>query len=237
MQRDIWSILRITHYSKCMRNHSSLRIQIERTLPSSHTRMVSMPILRSWTRKTHNSEHWIENSGRSCIQFSSTQLLSHVRLFASPWITARQASWSITNSGIYPNSCPLSQWCHPTISSSVASFSSCPQSFPASGSSPMSQLFASGGQSTGVLASTSVLPMNTQDWSALGWTGGSPCSPRDSQESSPTPQFKSINSLVLSFLYSPTLTSIHDHWKNHSLISFYFYLFYFFFLFIFNLNV
>ena len=98
MQRDIWSILRITHYSKCMRNHSSLRIQIERTLPSSHTRMVSMPILRSWTRKTHNSEHWIENSGRSCIQFSSTQLLSHVRLFASPWITARQASWSITNS-------------------------------------------------------------------------------------------------------------------------------------------
>ena len=91
----------------------------------------------------------------------------------------------------HPNPCLGSQWCHPTISSSVASFSSCPQSFPASGSSPMSQLFASGGQSTGVLASTSVLPMNTQDWSALGWTGGSPCSPRDSQESSPTPQSKS----------------------------------------------
>ena len=69
------------------------------------------------------------------------------------------------------NSCPLSQWCHPTISSSVVPFSSCPQCFPASGSFPMSQLFASGGQSIGVSASTSVLPMNTQDWSPLGWTG------------------------------------------------------------------
>ena len=92
-----------------------------------------------------------------------------------------------------------------------------PSIFPASGSSPMSQPFTSGGQSVGASASTSVLPINTQDWSHLGWTGGSPCSPRDSQEFSPTPQFKSINSSVLSFLYSPTLTSIHDHWKNHSL--------------------
>ena len=72
--------------------------------------------------------------------------------------------------GVYPNSCPLSQWCHPTISSSVVPFSSCPQSFPASGSFQMSQLFASGGQSIGVLASTSVLPMSTWDWSPLGWT-------------------------------------------------------------------
>ena len=72
---------------------------------------------------------------------------------------------------IYPNSCPLSLWCHPIISSSVVPFSSCPQSFPASGSFQMSQLFASGGQSIGVSASTSVLLMNTQDWSPLGWTG------------------------------------------------------------------
>ena len=72
---------------------------------------------------------------------------------------------------VYPNPCPLSWWYHPTISSSVVPLSSCPQSFPASGSSQMSQLFASGGQSTGVSASTSVLPMNTQDWSFLGWTG------------------------------------------------------------------
>ena len=71
---------------------------------------------------------------------------------------------------VYPSSCPLSQWCHPTISSSVVPFS-CPQSFPASGSFQMSQLFASGGQSIGVSASASVLPMNTQDWSHLGWTG------------------------------------------------------------------
>ena len=72
---------------------------------------------------------------------------------------------------IYSNSCPLSQWCHPTISSSVVPFSSCLQSFPASQSFPSSQFFTSGGQSIGVSASTSVLPMNIQDWSPLGWTG------------------------------------------------------------------
>ena len=76
-----------------------------------------------------------------------------------------------TTPGAHPNPRPLSQWCHPTISSSVVPFSSCPQSFPASESFPMSQLFTSGGQSIGVLASASVLPMNTQDWFPLGWTG------------------------------------------------------------------
>ena len=78
---------------------------------------------------------------------------------------------SSPTTGVYPNSCPLSPWCHPTISSSVIPFSSCPQSFPASGSFPMSPLFESGGQSIRVSASTSVLPMNTQDWSPLGRTG------------------------------------------------------------------
>ena len=73
--------------------------------------------------------------------------------------------------GVHPNPCPSCRWCHPTISSSVFLFSFCPQSFPASGSFQMSQLFASGGQSIGVSASASVLPMNTQDWSPLGWTG------------------------------------------------------------------
>ena len=73
--------------------------------------------------------------------------------------------------GVHPNPCPLTQWCHQAISSSVIPFSSCPQSSPASGSFQMSQLFASGGQSSGVSASTSVLPMKTQDWSSLGWTG------------------------------------------------------------------
>ena len=76
------------------------------------------------------------------------------------------------NPGVHPNPCPSGRWCHPAISSSAIPFSSCPQSFPASGSFPMSQLFASGGQSTGVsTTSTSVLPMNTEDWSPLGWTG------------------------------------------------------------------
>ena len=92
-----------------------------------------------------------------------------MRLFATQWIAAHQASLSITAPKFNP--CPLSQWCHRTSSSSVYSFSSCLQSFPASGSFQMSQLFTSCGQSIGVSASTSVLPMNTQDWSPLGWTG------------------------------------------------------------------
>ena len=113
---------------------------------------------------------------------------------------------------VYSNSCPLSRWCHPTISTSVVPFSHL-QSCPASGSSQMSQ-FSSDGQSLGVSASPSVLPVNIQDWFPLGWTGGSPCCPRDSQESSPTPLFKTINSLAVSFLYDPTLTSIHDYGKT-----------------------
>ena len=102
---------------------------------------------------------------------SSVQLLSRVRLFATPWITARQASLSITKSQSSPKSHPSSWWCHPAISSSVVPFSSCPQSLPASESFPMSQFFAWGGRSTGVSASGSVFPMNTQAWSPLGWTG------------------------------------------------------------------
>ena len=120
--------------------------------------------------------------------------------------------------GVYSNSCPLSRWCHPTISSSVVPFSSCLQSFPAPGSFQMCQFFASGDQSI------RVLEIQYQSFQWIFRTDflqdglvGSPCSPRDSQESSPTPQFKIINSSALSFIYSPTLTSIYDHWKNHSL--------------------
>ena len=97
-------------------------------------------------------------------QCSSVQSLSRVQLFVTPWTAARQASLSITSPAIYSNSCPWNRWCHPP-------FSSCPQSFPASGSFPMSQLLTSGGQSIGVSASASVLPMNAQDWFHLGWTG------------------------------------------------------------------
>ena len=107
---------------------------------------------------------------RQC-QFSSVQSLGHVWLFTIPWTSAHQSFLSITNSGVYSNSCPLSQWCLPAISSSVIPFSFHLQSFPASGSFQMSQFFALGGQSTGVSASTSVLPINIQDWFPLGWTG------------------------------------------------------------------
>ena len=115
------------------------------------------------------------------------------------------------------NSCPLSQWCHPIISSSVASFSSCLQSFPASRSFSVSQVFASGGQSIRTWALASVLSMNIQGWFPLGlpvWSSG--CS-RDSQESSPAPHFEGNNSLVLSPLYDPTVTSVRDYWKNHGI--------------------
>ena len=100
---------------------------------------------------------------------SSVQSLSRVWLFATPWIAARQASLSITNSRGSPRPRSIES-VMPSVSSSVVPFSSCPQSFPASGFFQMSQLLTSGGQSTGVSASTSVLPMNTQDWSPLGWT-------------------------------------------------------------------
>ena len=105
------------------------------------------------------------------VKISSIQLLSRVWLFVTPWITAHQASLSINNSWSSPNSCPSSRWCHPAISSSVVPFSSCPQSFPAAESFPMGQLFTWGSQSIGVSASTSVLPMNIQDWFPLGLTG------------------------------------------------------------------
>ena len=102
-------------------------------------------------------------------QFSSIQLLSRVRLFVTP--QHAMPPRPPPTPGGHPNSCASSQWCHPAISSSVVPFSSCPQSLPASGSFPMSQLFTSGGQSIGISALASVLPMNTQDWSPLGWTG------------------------------------------------------------------
>ena len=119
--------------------------------------------------------------------------------------------------GVYSNSCPSSRWCHPAVSSSVVPSSSCPQSFPESGSFLMSQLFSSGGQSIGVSASTSVLPMNTQDWSPLGWTGWMSLQSKGLSRVFSNTTVQKHNFSALSFLHSPTLTSIHDHWKNHSL--------------------
>ena len=131
--------------------------------------------------------------------------LQHIRL-PCPSPTPRACS----------NSCPLSQWCHPTVSSSVVPFFSSLQSFPASGSF---QWVSSSHQVAKVLE---FQPQHQSfQWIfsidfLYGWLVGSPCHPRDAQESSPTPQFKSINSSAFSFLCGPTLTSIHDHWKNHS---------------------
>ena len=148
--------------------------------------------------------------------FSSVQSHSRVRLFATPWITAHQASLSINNSRSLSKLMSIASvmasknliLCHPlllppSISPSIRVFSN-------------DQFFPSGGQSIEVSASASVLPMNIQDWFPLGLTGWISLQSKDSQESSPTPQFKSINSSVLSFLYGPTLTSIHGYWKNHS---------------------
>ena len=104
-------------------------------------------------------------------QFSSVQLLSHVSLFATPWTTACQASLSITNSWSPPKTMSIESVMTSSHISSATLFSSCHQSFPASGTSPISQFFTSGNQSIGVSASASVLPMNTQDWSPWGLTG------------------------------------------------------------------
>ena len=131
--------------------------------------------------------------------FCSVQSPSHVRLFVTPWTAARRASLSITNSRVYSNSCPLSRWCHQTISTSVVPFSFCLQSFPASGSFPVSQLFTSGGQSIGVSASVSVFPINIQDRFPLGWTGWIFLQSKGLSRVFSTSQFKSINFLALSF--------------------------------------
>ena len=113
-------------------------------------------------------------------------------------------------------SCLLYQWCHPTILSSVAPFSSCPQSSPPSGSFPINRLFAWGGQSNEASASASVFPMNIQDWFPLRLTGLISLLSKGLSRVFSSPQFESINFSALSPLYGPTLTSIHDSWKNHS---------------------
>ena len=147
-------------------------------------------------------------------QFSS---VSRVRLFATPWITAHQASLSITSSQSLPKPMSIELVMPSSHLILCVPFSSCPQSLPASGSFPVSQIFASGDQSIELQ-----LQLQSFQWTPkidllYDELVGSPCSPRDSQESYPTPQFKSINFLVLSFIHSSTLTPIHDYWKNHSL--------------------
>ena len=153
-----------------------------------------------------------------CIcQFSSGQSLTRVWLIVTPYeLQHPRPPCPSPAPRVNSNSCLLSQWCHSSISSFVVPFSSRLQSFPASGSFQMSQYFASGGQGIGVSPSTSVFPMNIQDWFPLRWTGWiSLQSKRLSRDFSNT-TVQSINSLALSFLYGPTLTSTHDYWKKHS---------------------
>ena len=119
--------------------------------------------------------------------------------------------------GVHSDSRPSSQWCRPAISSSVVPFSSCPQSLPASQSFPMSQLFTSGGQNTGVSALASFLPKKSQDWSPLEWTGWISLQSKGLSRVFSNTTVQSINSVALSLLHSPTLISIHDHKKNNSL--------------------
>ena len=133
----------------------------------------------------------------------SVQSLSRVRLFVTPWMAARQASLSITNSRSPPKPMSIESVMHPTISSSVVPFSSCPQSFPVSGSFPVSQLLASGGRSIGASASTSVLPMNIQGWFSLGLSG-----------------WISLQSKELSRVFSNTTVQKHQFFcAQHSLWS------------------
>ena len=156
----------------------------------------------------------IESGSKSSVQFSSvTQLCPTLRYHE---LQNARVPCASSIPGAYSNSCLLSLWCRSTISSSVVPFSSCLQSFPASDSFQMRQFFTSGGQSIGVSASASVLPMNIQDWFLLGWTGWISLLSKGLSSVFCNTTVQSMNSSALSFLYSPTLTSIHDHWRNHS---------------------
>ena len=183
---------------------------IESVMPSNHLILCHpLLLLPSFPASGSFLSEFLTSVQFSCSVMSDSAIL---------WTAAGQASLSITNSQSLPNSCPLSWWCQPTISSSVVPFSSCLQSFLVSRSFQMNQLFASGDQSIGVSASTSVLPMNTQDWSPLEWTGWISLQSKGlSRVSSNTTVQKHQLLTALSLLYGPTLTSIHDCWKNHSL--------------------
>ena len=138
-----------------------------------------------------------------------------VQLFAAPWTAARQASLPSPTPGAHPNPCPSSRWCHPTISFSVVPFSSRPQSFPASGSF---QSVSSSHQVAKILElqlqHQSIQWIFTLDFFRIDWFDI--LNVQRTLKTPPTPQFESINSSILSLLYDPTLTSIHDYWKNQS---------------------
>ena len=168
-----------------------------------------------WTshKKSRNKNFpifFMENSfclNYNSVQFSCSVLSDSLR---SPGLQHARPPCPSPTPGVYSNSYPSSQWCHPTISSSVVPFSSHLQCFPASGFFSMSQFFTSG-QSIGASASTSVLPMNIHDWFPLGWTGLISLQSKGLSRVFSNTTVQSINSSVLSFLYGSTLTSIHDY--------------------------
>ena len=148
--------------------------------------------------------------------FSSVQSLSHIYCLWPHKLQHTRPPCPSPSPRVYPNLCPSSRWCHLTIGSSVIPFSSYPQSFPVWGSFQMSQLFASDGQNIGVPASISVLSKNTQDWFHLGWTSWNSLQSQGLSRvfSNTTVQKHQFTGAQISL--SPTLTSIHDYWKNHS---------------------
>ena len=172
-----------------------------------------------------NLGRWYMNVYSGCRgeKWQQTDQVDHFSSVAQLWLTLQphglqhtRLSCPLPTSGTHSNSCPSSQWCHPTISSSVVPFSSCFQSFPASGTFPVSQLFASGGQSVRASASASVLPMNIQDWFPLGLAGLISLQFEGFSRVFSNTAVQEHQFVVLSSLYSPTLTSIHDYWKNQS---------------------
>ena len=140
---------------------------------------------------------------------------SPVRLFATPWAAARQASLSSPSSGVCPNSCSLHRWCHPASSSSDALFSFCPQSFPASGTFPVSRLFALDDQNTGALASASVLPVNIQGSSPLRLTGLISLLSKGLSGVFSSTTVRRHQFFGVCLLYSPALTTVCDHQEDH----------------------
>ena len=218
-----WITLKYIHYMRTERKlMSNKTVNICRKtaleLYRSGIGVLALALINSVSLEKSNSffslNFLIYKMGISSVQLSCSVLSNSLRPHESQH--ARPPCPSPTP-GVYSNPCPSSRWCHPAISSSVIPFSSCLQSLLVSGSFQMSHFFTSDGQSIGGSASTSVLPMNTRDWSPLGWTGWISLQSKELSRVFSNTTVLKHQFFGLSFLHSPTLTSIHDHWKNHSL--------------------